>query len=522
MTIQDPTLEDLRPIADRHFAAMDDDELSVMQEIISSTLDAHRLLDGMDDSAPTDVANRDAGRPASPEENPHRGWVWRCDLTADALTSSHLAGKTVAIKDNVAVAGLPMKVGTRLLEGFIPDEDATIVTRVLAAGGNITGKAACEHMSFSGSSFTADTGAILNPHNLNRSAGGSSSGSAALVAAGDVDIASGGDQSGSIRIPASFCGVYGFKPSYGLVSATGAAPIEVTVDHLGALASTVSDIARFMDAVAGEDPMDPRQLSGWSGRSRPESFLGSLTGDVRGLRVGIIDEGFAWDHSEQDVDDAVVEAAAHFTQLGATVERMSLPMHRIGMHINTAIQMEGAYTTMLRGNLAGSGWKGRYPRRLMEAIGAAKHTRSDEMSDMMKELVLIGEYLTDRYHGSYYAKAQNLALQLTTAYDAAFQQYDVLITPSTPVKATEIPDKDVPRLERFGRLLNMVNNTSPTCVTGNPSISVPCATSSGLPVGMMITGRRGDDTTVLRVADAFERTGIYGPVQVNRRQHASV
>lgn len=512
MTIEDPTVQDLRLIADRtHLQGVSDEWLASMASIISRTLEAHRVIDGLDDSRPTDVSDRDRGNAPEDDENPHRGWVWKAAI--EPTGAGVLDGKSVAIKDNVQVAGVPMRVGTNMLAGFIPDEDATFVSRVLGAGGSVKGKSACEYLSFSGSSFTTDTGAILNPHDTTRSAGGSSSGAGALVASGQVDIASGGDQSGSIRIPASFCGVYGIKPSYGLVPATGVAPIENTVDHIGALAATVEDLARFLDAVAGEDPEDPRQKVGWEAVSRPV-LNGIFTEDLSGLRIGIVEESFAWDVSDPAVDTLVETSAWEFQQLGAVVGRVSIPMHRIGMHINTAIQMEGANTTMLRGNLAGSGWKGRYPRRLMEALGVARAKHSNDMSDMMKELALLGEYLTDRFHGSYYAKAQNFAPQLTAAYAKAFETYDLLVMPSTPMTATPLPGDDVSTEERFDYLLNMVNNTSPACVTGHPSLSLPCGKSNGLPVGLMLTGRHWQDATVLNAAHAFEKTGIYGDVVV--------
>lgn len=509
--LENPTTEELRRIADRYHLTVTDDDLRAMSHVIADSLASHRRLDELDDDCPTDVGGRSAGAAPTPEENPHNAWVWRSRI--DGSGEGPLAGRSVAFKDNVAVAGLPMKVGTDLLDGFVPDEDATIVTRALDAGATVLGKAACEYMSFSGSSYTAATGAVLNPHDPTRTSGGSSSGSGALVASGAVDIANGGDQAGSIRIPASFCGVYGLKPSYGLVPATGVVPIELSVDHVGALAATVADIAAFLDAVAGEDTADPRQRMGWGEVELP-SFAASLTGDVRGLKVGIVTEGFGWDVSEADVDAAVEEAAQQFSGLGASVDRTSIPLHRDGAHINGAILMEGSLNTMLRGNGAGTNWKGRYPRKLMEALGAAKLEHVDQMSDMMKELILLGEYLQEKYHGRYYAKAQNLALQLTAAYDRAFTEYDILVMPSTPMKATVLPTPDMTREERFTLLLNMIGNTGPTCVTGHPAMSVPCARSQGLPVGMMLVGRQWEDTTVLRASHAFEQTGTYGDVVV--------
>jgi amidase len=511
--VERPKLEELRRIAEWYgFKAMDNRELGELSGLIDSTLDTFRRLDQIEDPVAAPPPDRDPGRAPTAEENPLKGWVWRCRIEGSG--EGPLAGKTVAIKDNVQVAGVPMKIGSNLLDGFIPDEDATLVTRTLAAGGTIIGKAACEHMSYSGSSFTADTGAVLNPHDPTRTTGGSSSGAGALVVSGACDIANGGDQAGSIRIPASFSGCYGLKPTYGLVPTTGIYPIEHTVDHVGPMAATVTELAAFLDAVAGEDPLDPRQRAPWKGNPKLPDYRAALTGDVRGLRVGIVEEGFGWSVSEDDVDSAVREAAHQFEALGATVGTTSIPWHLDGLTINIAIILEGSFLQMLRGNGGGTNWKGRYPVSVMKAFGEAKQNRADEMSDVMKVLTLLGEYLQTKYHGQYYAKAQNLAPALTEAYNAALSEFDILVMPSTPMKATPLPDADTPRDERWNLLLNMCPNTGPTCVTGHPAISVPCARSNGLPIGMMLIGRHWEDTTVLRAAHAFEQTGTYGDVVV--------
>ncbi len=167
----------------------------------------------------------------------------------------------MAIKDNVCVAGVPMMNGSATLEGYVPEVDATIVTRTLDAGATIVGKAVCEDLCFSGGSHTAATGPVLNPRAPGRSAGGSSCGSAALLAAGEVDLAIGGDQGGSIRMPAGWCGVVGHKPTYGLVPYTGVFPIELTLDHTGPMAATVADVALYLEVLAGADGLDPRQPS---------------------------------------------------------------------------------------------------------------------------------------------------------------------------------------------------------------------------------------------------------------------
>src|SRR5215472_14488125 len=234
-----------------------------------------------------------------------------------------------------------MMNGSSVLEGYVPETDATIVTRILDAGGEILGKAVCEHLCFSGSSFTSDTGPVHNPHNPAYSAGGSSSGSAALVVVGECDMAIGGDQGGSIRIPASWSGAYGLKPTYGLVPYTGAFPIELTLDHLGPMARSAADCALLLEVIAGPDGLDPRQQANLS----PAQYTKSLTGNVRGLRIAIVQDGFGLPGSEKDVDEGVTSAAHGFEKLDAPVTSVSIPWHRDGSALFAGLS-EGILATV--------------------------------------------------------------------------------------------------------------------------------------------------------------------------------
>ena len=200
---------------------------------------------------------RDPGYRPPAEENPYNAWYWKTHIVG--AESGILAGERVAVKDNICVAGVPMMNGSRVLEGYVPEVDATVVTRILDAGGVIAGKAACEDLCFSAGSHTCATGPIRNPHNPKHSTGGSSGGSAALVAAGEVTMALGGDQGGSIRTPSAWCGVFGLKPTWGLVPMTGGMPISYSVDHCGPMCSSTENVARLLTAIAGPDPHDPRR-----------------------------------------------------------------------------------------------------------------------------------------------------------------------------------------------------------------------------------------------------------------------
>lgn len=498
--VKTPTLDELQYIATQFGLDLSAEDLASFQGLMAGPLASYaRLQEMVEPRLPVKYPRTPGYRPDR-REDPLNAWYWKTAIKG--APRGPLRGRTVAIKDNICVAGVPMMNGTSVLEGYVPDVDATIVTRILDAGGEILGKSDCESLCFSGGSHTTDNGPTLNPHDHTRSAGGSSAGSAALVAAGEVDMAIGGDQGGSIRIPAGWCGVYGLKPTHGLVPYTGAFPIETTVDHLGPMARTTADVATLLEVIAGEDGMDPRQY-----RVKPEAYSKALTGNVEGLRIGIVREGFEWAGlSQADVDDMVLRAAGRFEQLGAVVSTVSIPLHRDGVHIWNAIAIEGATALMLKGNAMGTNWKGYYTTSLLDAFARGWRSRPNDLSETTKLVLLTGEYMQTRYHGRYYAKAQNLALSLKAAYDVTLQQVDLLAMPTLPMKATRIPAPDAPREEHVARALEMVVNTSPFNVTGHPAMNVPCGLSQGLPVGMMLVGRPFAESTVLRASHAFEQS----------------
>ena len=498
--VRKPTLEELDRIAGNYNLDLTEEDLESFRGLMAGVLASYARIDELTPPAPEVRYPRVSGRRPEPEDNPLGAWYWRTDIRGAA--EGLLSGKSVAIKDNVCVAGVPMMNGASVLEGYTPEIDATIVTRILDAGGTILGKAVCEHLCFSGGSHTSDTGPVRNPHDPARTTGGSSSGSCALVAAGEVDMAIGGDQGGSIRIPSCWCGVYGLKPTYGLVPYTGVFPIELTLDHAGPIAGSVEDVALLLEAIAGPDGLDPRQAN----VPDPEAYSKVLTGDLSGLRIGVVEEGFGWEGlSEPDVDGAVREAASAFAALGASVRQISIPWHRDGIHVWNGVAVEGATMLMVAGNAMGTNWKGHYTTSLLDVYARGRTTRANDLSETVKLVALLGQYMQDNYHGRYYAKAQNLARSLRAAYDEALQQADLLVMPTLPMKATPIPPPTASREEYVARALEMIPNTCPFDVTGHPALTVPCGTSSGLPVGMMLVGRHWEDGTVLRAGHAFEQ-----------------
>ncbi|HYL58823.1 MAG TPA: amidase, partial [Candidatus Acidoferrales bacterium] len=411
-----------------------------------------------------------------------------------------LKGRTVALKDNIMLAGVPMMCGAATLEGYIPNFDATVVTRILDAGGEIVGKAHCESFCLSGGSHTNATGAVHNPHKMGYSAGGSSSGSAALVAAGEVDMALGGDQGGSIRMPASFCGIYGMKPTYGLVPYTGIIPIEIFVDHAGPMTANVADNALLLEVIAGDDGYDPRIKA-----PQVKPYSQALGRGAKDLKIAIVKEGFGHLNSERGVNEKVLAAAKHLASLGARVDEVSIPMHLAGLALWTPIGTEGLTQTMMYGDGYGVSRDDLYSTSLMD-FHRGWRQRADELSETLKMFLMLGTYVREHYGSRYYGKAVNIVRRLRAAYDEVLAKYDLLLMPTTPMKATPLPKPDASREEYVTRAIEMITNTAPFDVTHHPSMSIPCGMVDGLPVGLMLTGRHFDEPTIYRAAEAFEKS----------------
>ncbi len=496
-TVQAPTPAQLRGLAADLGFHMSDAELAAFGELIGPSIEAYNAVDRMAQELPPVKYPRTPGQRPSDAENPLGAWYVK--TTIAGAPDGRLKGKTIAIKDNVCIAGVPMMNGASTLEGYVPDVDATIVTRILDAGGTILGKAVCEYFCFSGGSHTSASGPVHNPHRRGHSAGGSSSGSAALVAAGEVDMAIGGDQGGSIRIPASFCGIYGMKPTHGLVPYTGIMPIELTIDHTGPMTATVADNALLLEVLAGPDGLDPRQHG-----IEADRYTAALGQGAAGLRIAVVPEGFGHANSEPEVDAKVRQAADALRSLGATVDEVGVPLHRMGQAIWLPVAAEGATAQMMLGNGYGFNWKGLYVTSLLD-FHAGWRERADELSESLKLTMLLGYHMIRNYQGYYYAKAQNLARQLGAAYDRVLADYDLLLMPTLPVKATRLPEDDAPIGEIVARALEMIPNTSPFDVTGHPAMSLPCGKVDGLPVGVMLIGRHYTEKTIYRAAHAYEQ-----------------
>ncbi|WP_085884470.1 amidase [Oceanibacterium hippocampi] len=499
MSVKRPTLGQMREMSERLRLSMSDSDLAEYLAVMEPYMEAYDRLAAAPDFLPEVKYPRSPGYRPDASENPLNAWYYKTDIKGAA--DGPLRGKRIVLKDTVCLAGVPMMNGSSIMEGYVPEIDATIVTRMLDAGATIVGKSHCEYLCLSGGSHTNATGPVHNPYKHGYMAGGSSSGSAVLVATGEVDMAIAGDQGGSIRIPSSNCGTYGMKPTHGLVPYTGVMPVEQTIDHVGPLTANVADNALLLEVLAGEDGLDPRQY-----KPRTYRYTEALGKGVQGLRIGILREGFGRPESEADVDEKVRAAAERYRELGARVEEISIPDHLLVPDYWTAITVEGLQDMMMHGNTSGTNHRGLFLPSMVDHF-ANWENRADELSSSLKTCMFLGEYFQTRYRGRFYGKAQNLMRRATLRYKEAFRAYDLLLLPTLPMKAQEIPPPDAALALYVQRAFEMVGNTAPFNSSGFPAMSLPCGMSEGLPVGMMLVGKNYDEMTIYRAAHAFEQLG---------------
>ena len=496
MTVRPPTREMLQKLAEMNHFSLSGKELEDFHEIITDLFDDFRKVEQMPSNLPVvrDGERRSGNRP-SRADDPFNAILRRCRVTGTA--SGKLAGKRVGVKDNVCVAGIPMTCGSLVMKGFVPDMDATVVTRLLDAGAEITAVLNMDDFAFSGAGDTSAYGPTLNPYSTGHLAGGSSGGSAAALFYDDIDMTLGGDQGGSIRIPASWSGVVGMKPTYSLVPYTGVVGIGSTFDHTGPMTRNVADNALMLEVIAGRDTLDPRQ-----GDVEAAAYTEALTGGIHGLRVGVVSEGFQQEGAQTDVNDCVRRAIAELEKLGARVSEISIPEHLTFQPVFFGISL-GEATATFNSNGMGFGWQGLYNEGLGSALGKFRLAQSQDLPPTLKVTLLTGTYLNTEYHGMFYAKAQNLRRLWRAAYDRAFESFDVLVMPTTPVKAHAVPESPDSRA-LLDNAWDMLSNTSPFNATGHPALSIPCGKSEGLPVGLMLVGKAFDETTLYRTAATFE------------------
>ena len=503
MTVRRPSQANLKDISERHHLHLTEAELETYYDVVCGVMESYDVLDQIPDPVrPLTEAIRQVGARPEPEEDPLNGIVRLCSVKATNPDGDDLVGKTIGLKDTISIAGIPMTCASRLLYDYTPDGDATVVRRLLQAGGHITHILNTDDFGFAGTGHTSAYGPAHNPVNPENQPGGSSCGSAIAIAENRVDLTLGGDQGGSIRIPAAWSGIVGLKPSHGLIPYTGIVGFDLSIDHIGPMTKDVADTALMLSVLAGADDtcIDPRQPS----VVEPQDYMAALGGGAKGLKVAVVEEGFGHEGaSTREVDITVRDAAQRLAALGAEVESVSIPYHRHGLPIWNAVAIEGATDNLYRGGVVYQN-KGLYNPRFITHLARAIQTNGGDFSPTAKMGILTGHYMREQYQGAFYARAQNMARVLSSEYDKVLASHDILLMPTTPQQAHGmLPSVEEDRMTYVANALNMVHNTAPINLTGHPSISVPCQAVSGLPVGLMLTGRWMDDATVLRAANAY-------------------
>jgi amidase len=492
MALVPPNENDVRELARAHRLELTAAEARSLAAAVGALVPALDSIDALTvepQPSVTRYRDRQVGERPSRADDPLNAVVRRCRVRGAAI--GKLAGKRIGLKDSVCVADIPASGGSHVLQGYAPDTDATIVARMLDAGAEIVAMLNMDDFALSGDGRTSAYGPTLNPHNPEFCSGGSSSGSAAALYYDWIDITIGTDQGGSIRIPSSWSGTVGLKPTYGLVPYTGVMSIDPSLDHVGPMARSVRDVALMLDVIAGKDPLDPRQ------RDVPmQPYCEALDRGVAGLKLAVLREGFEQPGAQPDANAAVRRAVESLVKLGAKAEEVSVPAHHEAGNLLWAIVGEGMMRLAQTG-LQSTHFNGRYNPGLADFFGAHWPERAAREASTVKMMIVLGEYLASRAHGRIYAKAQNHRAALTAAYDKVLASFDAIVMPSTPMKANR-QDEQSP--------YSMITNTAPFDVTGHPGLSVPCAMSEGLPVGMMLIGRHFDDATLLRIGSAFEQS----------------
>ncbi len=481
------------------------DEAEIYQSAIDSLTEAMHAFDPCDeDRPPLRHSMRNAGYRPDVGDDPDRCFITRCEV--QGAKTGPLQGKRIGLKDNVSLAGVPMTLGSAFMDGYVPDIDATVVTRLLDAGATIVGKLNMDDFSRAGLGMGTGLGTYgrpRNPHASEYLTGGSSSGSAVAVSTGAVDLAIGGDQGGSIRIPAAWCGVVGLKPTFGLVPHTGVVGIEPSVDYVGPMGRNVADVALMLDCIAGYDGYDPRQTHMPGVRSYAEE----LDTGVHGIKIGVLAEGFDDVEAEPDVEQAVRAAIEVLRSAGADVRTVSIPEHLPCGKLYGPLSFLGQ--AMVVSTYGGVMVQGFYDTHFAEVFGANLQTRADLLPPAVKLSLLVREQLGPRAM-AYYGRIHNIRRSYRRAYDQTFESVDCLIMPTVLAKAQRhIEPRD--HLDAVARTLLrpslkiLTRNTAPFNITGHPALSVPCAMSRGLPVGLMLVGPHFADGLLLRIARAFEQ-----------------
>lgn len=439
------------------------------------------LLAGLEPTEYEDAATADvhAG------EDEYNAFLYRCDLAG--TDSGPLVGMDIAVKDNIAVAGVPMTCGSAAVD-FEPGYHATVTERLLDAGATLAGTTNMDEFAYFTTSETCAHGPVENP-SAEGVPGGSSSGSGAAVAADLVDAALGTDTGGSIRIPASFCGVVGFKPTFRTVPRFGFADLATSLDHIGPLAPDVETAATVLEAINGSDRRDPST----DGMQTPDPTAG-LGESVDGMEVGLVSE--AQTGADDEVAAAIEDASETLETAGVTVEEVSLPGFATQPVVNAAITAV-EFTTLAAQAGQDYGVGTGYSEPWREALATMD---ADETGENIRARLVIGRALAASDDSETYVAAQNTRQEFQTAVDDRLDSYDALLLPTTPMTAP-----DYGAITEDAALLRTIANTGPFNLTGNPALSVPVDADAADPVGCQIVTDWYDEATAAALGQALER-----------------
>ena len=417
------------------------------------------------------------------------------EARASGESLGSLAGIPLAVKDNLCTRGVRTTCASRMLERFIPPYESTVTDRLWTSGGVLMGKTNLDEFAMGGSTETSAFGPTLNPWNTSHVPGGSSGGSAAAVASGSCLASLGSDTGGSIRQPASFCGVVGLKPTYGRVSRWGLVAFASSLDQVGPFATCVADAAELLQVIAGPDPRDSTCLN-----ADVPDYIAALDQPIKGLKVGIIRECFEAMGLDSEVKASVQASAAQLEALGAELVEVSCPRFNDGIATYYVIAPSEASANLARYDGVKYGFRADNDESL---AAMTSRSRAEGFGAEVQRRILIGTYaLSAGYVDAYYKKAQQVRTLIRRDFDAAFQQVDVLLTPTAPSTAFKTgAHADDPLSMYLADLL-----TIPVNLAGLPAISVPCGFSqSGLPIGVQLIGNVLEEARLLQVAHQYEQ-----------------
>ncbi|MBT2638654.1 Asp-tRNA(Asn)/Glu-tRNA(Gln) amidotransferase subunit GatA [Bacillus sp. ISL-39] len=427
------------------------------------------------------------------EENARAAAKALDDKAIQHAPTSKLYGLPIGIKDNIVTKGLRTTAASKILENFDPIYDATVIQKLQQAETVTIGKLNMDEFAMGSSNENSGFKKTFNPWNLDRVPGGSSGGSAASVAAGEVLFSLGSDTGGSIRQPASFCGVVGMKPTYGLVSRFGLIAFASSLDQIGPITRNVEDNAFLLKAIAGHDEMDST-----SANVDIPDYIASLTGDIKGLRIAVPKE-YLGEGVNEEVRKSVMDALVILERLGATWEEVSLPHSKYALATYYLLSSSEASANLARFDGVRYGYRTPNAENLLNMY---KMTREEGFGEEVKRRIMLGTFaLSAGYYDAHYKKAQKVRTLIKQDFEKVFEQYDVIIGPTAPTPAFKLGENTRDPLTMYANDIL----TIPVNLAGVPAISVPCGFDKGLPLGLQIIGRHFDESTVYKVAHAFEQ-----------------